>query len=292
MKLFTLNRNILFYENYKAACQTACIYPSLGVVLKFFRAIINKYIPRLGPAFYTREFRRCGKHEDCIIIFDSSLTVAAANYIKKKYPSLRVIYWFWNHIYDSSIFEKLDSSIEKWTYDSVDSAKFGLKWNTQFYFPELVDETNGAYVESYDCVFAGAVKGRQREIEDCRKMVNAAELSNYFFIATGFKHGHYKKWLPYHELIKYVRNSKCVIDLLPATQNGMSLRPLEALFFEKKLITNYTRIKESRFYNPSNIFIIGEDAPDTLHEFVNTPVEPVNLADKEYYTFQSWLKRF
>lgn len=292
MKLFTLNRDILFYDNYKAACPTASIYPRLGMVLKFFRAIINKYIPQLGATFYTREFRRCGKHEDCIIIFDSSLTVAAANYIKKKYPSLRVIYWFWNHIYDCSIFEKLDPSVEKWTYDPVDSAKFELKLNTQFYFPELVDETNGVYVDSYDCVFAGAVKGRQREIEDCQKMVNAAELSNYFFIATGFKHGHYKNWLPYLELIKYVKNSRCVIDLLPATQNGMSLRPLEALFFEKKLITNYKRIKESKFYNPSNIFIIGEDAPDTLHEFVNTPVEPVNMADKEYYTFQSWLKRF
>jgi hypothetical protein len=291
MKLFALNKSILFYKNYQANCSTDTIYGDLSKIAKGIRSIVEKWLPSLAPVFYTKAFRNIGDCEDCILIFDSVLTIHAANYIKKKYPSLRVIYWFWNHIYNPQHLEQIRKDIEVWTYDPVDAEKYNLKLNTQFFFPELVTQTAPSE-KKYDCVFVGANKGRAKMIADCKKLLDKEELNNFFFVADPSRMKKNPSLLSYEEVLSLVKSSKCVIDLLPEVQTGLSLRPLEALYFDKKLITNYKLIKQQPLYDHKNIFILGEDNEADLLQFVNGPIaqQPQNL--KEFYSFNEWLKRF
>ena len=67
---------------------------------------------------------------------------------------------------------------------------------------------------------------------------------------------------------------------------------MEALFFEKKLITNNKDIKNYDFYNPSNIFILGENNIEDIKEFINKPYEKVEQKIIDYYDFEQWLSRF
>ena len=61
---------------------------------------------------------------------------------------------------------------------------------------------------------------------------------------------------------------------------------------EKKLITNNSSVVEYDFYNPKNIFVIGQRSNDELNAFIETPYEPVSDSIVEKYTFSSWVKRF
>ena len=76
-------------------------------------------------------------------------------------------------------------------------------------------------------------------------------------------------------------------------QDGITLRPLEAFFLKKKLITNMKNIVKYDFYNSNNIFILGVDDFNKISEFINSPFD-----DKDYnrivekYCFRGWLKRF
>ena len=99
--------------------------------------------------------------------------------------------------------------------------------------------------------------------------------------------------IPYTELIEIDKRSRCIVDILPDAQKGISVRPLEAIMLNKKLITNMKDMRQMNFYSPSNIFIIGQDNPATLKLFLESPLD-LDLQEqmKEYYDFHSWFNRF
>ena len=67
---------------------------------------------------------------------------------------------------------------------------------------------------------------------------------------------------------------------------------MEALFLERKLITNKTDIKNYDFYNHDNIFILGEDNINEIKEFINKPYKKIDQDIIDYYDFDQWLNRF
>lgn len=46
--------------------------------------------------------------------------------------------------------------------------------------------------------------------------------------------------MPYDVVIDNILHSKCIVDIVPPEQKGLTLRPLEALFF-KKIINEFRR---------------------------------------------------
>lgn len=99
------------------------------------------------------------------------------------------------------------------------------------------------------------------------------------------------KGISYAENIQNVIRCSCIVDIT-TEQAGVSLRPLEALFFDKKLITNNKSIKEYSFYHPDNIFILEEDELCKLPEFVNTPVTVISDKVKEQFDINSWILNY
>lgn len=291
MKIFSINKNILFYNAYKDKCGAGTIFKNLNFVHKLLRRCCVKYFPSLVPWFYTKEFKHCGLTEKEIIIFDSSLTIGAANYIKKKYPETRVIYWFWNHITNPDVLLRLDRDIEKWTYDEEDAKKYKLYHNTQFYFRDFVTVPTRNNILS-DCLFVGSDKKRRDELLKLETNLNKRHLKSLFLIISDNKHTRGNKLIPYDEIIGLIKSTKCIVDIIPTSQTGMSLRPLEALFFKRKLITNFSKIKTYSFYTPSNIFILGEDDPEKLNSFINSSYTEIPDEIVEEFDFHKWLNRF
>lgn len=99
------------------------------------------------------------------------------------------------------------------------------------------------------------------------------------------------KGISYLENIQNVSQCSCVVDIT-TEQTGISLRPLEALFFNKKLITNNKSIKDYPFYHPSNIFVLEEDDLDNLPAFVNAPLIVMDEKIKEFFDINSWILNY
>ena len=101
-----------------------------------------------------------------------------------------------------------------------------------------------------------------------------------------------EKGINYEQILKYIAESKCIIDIVQEGQGGLTWRPLEAMFYRKKMITNFKDIKEYDFYKKDNIFIIGEDDPSNIKNFVNTGYVdiPQNIIKK--YTIDGWIENF
>lgn len=291
MKLFVVHDKVLFYRDFCHNIDTGIIYRPLHS--RFMRALRRLHLKSSLPLFsvwYTKDFRSAGSWSDSIILFDSILTIPAANYLKNKYPSIRIIYWHWNHIEDEKVQKNnLDDNIEQWSFDWADCRKYGLEFNTQFYFPEF---GNLRHPVERDFFFIGVEKKRKDQIERCIRVIDNADLTRQFIIIGNTRKDQLEKSLSYSRVLELISSSRCVVDIVSDVQQGLTLRPLEALFLQKKLLTNFSHIKEYDFYRPDNIFLIGEDDPSSLREFLSLPYDKSANKYIHHYSFAQWLKRF
>lgn len=285
MKIYALNDKILFYNLLSEHGNIGTVYKVNNTFLKLLRRIhVKLNLPGYG-IWLSREFKKSVDEQE-IILFDSLLNIPAANYIKRKYPSLRVIYYFWNHINNPEELKLLSPGIEIWSYDKEDCKKYGLNYNTQFYFSALGDYRQTDYEIKWDFYFVGADKGRKKELEELETVLSQDFSCNFHITQDLAKKN---TFIPYCQVVDDMRASRCIIDVLPSVQTGMSIRPLEAICLKKKLLTNFKGIRDFEFYHPDNVFIIGEDDFDNLKTFMDRPFVPVDFS---YFDFQNWLQRF
>lgn len=59
-----------------------------------------------------------------------------------------------------------------------------------------------------------------------------------------------KGYLPYPEVRQAVQKSNCILELVEAGQTCLTLRTMEALTYNKKLLTNNEKIKDFKYYDP------------------------------------------
>lgn len=225
------------------------------------------------------------RNYDTLIIHASSLTQQLPNWIEKKYPNMRIIYWYWNPVTEKTDPSKVKSkNAEFWSFDKKDCEKYGMNYNIQYYCMD-----NGLTQENLkidcDVFFVGHEKGRGEQIQSIGKILRAKGIKCDFRIVSN-------KFIPYHDVERRVVSSKAILEILQNGQSGMTLRALESLFWEKKLITNNELIKNEKFYNKNNIFIIGIDDENEIEMFLKKPYDKSSNKYKSEYDIDAWYENF
>ena len=100
------------------------------------------------------------------------------------------------------------------------------------------------------------------------------------------------EFITYKENLLNVQKTKCIVEIVQDKQYDITLRPLEALAFNKKLITNNPHIKSYTFYNSQNIFILGEDDLNRLDDFIYSPYSEVDHSILQKYDINTWVDSF
>ena len=222
-----------------------------------------------------------------VIIFDNTYDEYLTKYIKKKNPQIKIILWYWNSMveYNNQNIAKDDSYIDEiWTYNRFDAKDYGLKYNPQFYSKKIKSVNTNI---QNDIIFMGRDKGRKEELINLKDSFNGLNLQTEFIIIEKEK-----DLITYDSYIEKVLKSKCILDYGNFEYCGLSLRPLEALFLKKKLITNNKDIINYDFYNNNNIFVLGLDNIAKLNDFINSEYIEIDQKIVDYYDFDNWLKRF
>jgi hypothetical protein len=275
----------------KKGIKTYSLFSKLAFIPRLLRKIF--FILKMPETIWYSEWKNELADAKTVIIFSSEYN-KVLKFIKSINPEIRVIYWYWNPVFRSSNPDDIPNELcEKWSFDRSDCEKYLMKYNTQFYFDNIVLPQNDVI---YDVIFFGADKGRKAHLEEIRCKIDELHLKSYFYIVDdGAKKANYKGQFPpfgYQEYLNIVSKSKAILDYIQEGQTGLTLRPLEALFFKKKLITNDLSIKQNDFYHPNNIFVIGIDKEESLVHFLNMPYRPVKDEILSFYDVDNWIKRF
>src|SRR5690606_19253716 len=209
-------------------------------------------------------------------------------YIRKHNPSARIILWYWNPVEACYDISKIDKTLcEKWSFDPQDCKNFGIQFNTTFYFNEIKAVAPKC---EYDLFFLGLDKGRELKLKMIEEDFSRRGVRPYFYIVKPKDKD--ARSVTYVEYLSYLAKSKAVFDFVQEGQMGLTVRVMESLFLDKKLVTTNKDIRRYDFYRPDNIFILGEDNPEALLEFINSPYLEVDKEIVAKYDVANWIARF
>lgn len=272
-------------------CIVENVYKKLnkGILYKIIRKLIYFLGLKLNYIFYGDWIKYLDDESVKIIVFDACRPYHRLANILKKHKN--TVIYFWNPI---SISKNKINHLKKYfsiySYSKIESEKYELGYNPQF-LPKLEIKQN---VVLYDIFFCGKDKGRN----DCLIKIASYFSNPYIYILSKEKKVVDKiiystKYMNYDVYLDNVLKSKILLEVLPCSTAGMTLRAIEAVFYKKKLITNNVNIKDERIYNENNILIIDDNTTSKdIENFIKRPFLDVNDDDCDYYEFSNWIKRF
>lgn len=230
-----------------------------------------------------------------IYILPSRKSAIYAAKLLEKQKNKRIIIWYWNTVTKNELDPEYckKRGYEVWSFDKSDCQLYGMKFADTYYFDIVAKDDNKI---QYDLFYVGINQpGRKEILSDISNVLEKNKMS-YKFNLCAFPNDiekiqkQFDRRLEYWEIIDLIEKSNAILDLNKNNQVGMTLRPLEALFFNKKLITNNKFIGlYNKHYPMDNVLILDENY-DNIIPFLLKPTIDVSK-NKSFYTFEKWLER-
>lgn len=273
---------------------------------KGWRKMLHKWSKHLPYSLYTpvahnkevKDAINFIKTEDTVILFD------LCNYVNVKYllkhlKCSTVHIWFWNTIGGKMpriLTIDTDKKLLFHTFDPQDAIKYDMLLHNQLYRESAQKESTTE--EIYDFFFVGMNKGRFDTLRDLNYRLTKWGFSTKFIIVdphaeSGVRDGieFRNKDVEYEETLHLIRMSKVLVDCTKSKQTGITLRVLEGLFLNKKVLSNNTEIKNLPFYDSSRHLIFNDmDSEDSIRYFLDVPLTEATAEEKAPYNIKHWLK--
>lgn len=226
--------------------------------------------------------------------------------IKKWNPKAIIKYWLWDPVksYPYGKIEELSKlsvmGIDCYSFDKDDCIKYKLKYNNNLYPYDIeVSMDEQIDVKKSKVLFFGSNKGRLNKVVKVRDALLRNNIE-YDFTVLSKNITYIKKYpdirfldkpVKYENIIRKINESGCILDIVQEGQSGLTWRPFEALFYNKKLITTNKCIKEFDFYNKNNILVL-ENNYDEIKDFLALPYIIIDEKIKNNYRLEQWVNNF
>jgi hypothetical protein len=99
------------------------------------------------------------------------------------------------------------------------------------------------------------------------------------------------KKMEYSKYIDIMNRSRVILDIEHQKQKGLTMRTIEMVANNKKIITTNKDILNYDFYNSSNIDIIERDQIKISKEFIDKEYQAIDDAIIENYNLKNWIKK-
>lgn len=292
-KVLLISSNLIFPRH---------LYNSIGIeAFEYYDHNISKILKLLRKitvknSFFRRFiwlqpwYSRIHLYEKVILIAINGIDDIFIDIRKKKIEN-KIIIFFWDPVFRVS--ECLNNSFDKWSFDNLDCAKFNLRFNTTFFFRDLVIQfTSSTNLIKYEIYFVGRDKGRKHYLDFLKSSFENIGLRVYMRVGEDNFHKSDES-SAYEKNLIDLQLTMSILDIAQDGQSGLSLRVMESIFFKKKLITTNRYIVDAPFYNTNNIFVLTHDNLIQLPEFLNKPYEDTDWEKfVGYYDAVAWLNRF
>lgn len=271
---------------------------------KLIKRKINKYYN------YIYDNISQNRYDYVLVINIEAMPIKFLYKLRENKISSRFILYMWDSIFNKrETFEYLSFFDVVYSFDDNDCAKYSnIKFRPLFYLDEykLLKEKNTGYL--YDVSFIGtAHSDRLTILNKLKKSIDSYSMSCYLYVYlqsrklylwnkltnSSFKNIKIRDCnyvsLSKSNVISIIRDSKIIIDIQHPGQNGLTMRTIEMLGAERKLITTNISIEKYDFYRPENICIIDRNNPRIPSDFFNTSYVPLERDLYYKYSLDGWL---
>lgn len=267
-----------------------------NIIVRVLRKLLGRRIwclPMMARYIFPRDLydnlRNADAH-DKILVLDRVLPSELWAIAKIVPKECEKILWYWNPLCTTYAGKEIVPMIkfikslgyEIYTFDQFDVDNYGLHYHNQV---ARICRTEENFPIVYDFYFLGRIKDRYNTIKEIESYLNNRGYNNLFIYVSDKS-----QYISYDTNIRNIRSCRCIIDINQRPQAGITLRPIESLFYKKKLITNNPNIRTIDFYNPNNIFIWGQDDLARLECFIQEPCVDIDEHILSKYDINEWLR--
>lgn len=175
------------------------------------------------------------------------------------------------------------------SFDKEDCRQYGFDFYRQYCACVRADPD-----PKFDFTFLGRSKGRRPVLEQLCAQLQIRGFSTVLRLTERSKGNksfmeqikmRQSKALPYLAYLDESLAARCLIDIVQCGQGGLTLRPLEAMLYRRKLLTNNRSVLNEEFYRPENIFVLGTDENlEGIESFMELPMVEIDNATKMLYS--------
>jgi len=261
--------------------------------LKFFPKSIHIWIYRLLLQSHIKN-----DGTEVIVVFDTDIWLQSIEYLVNKYDKTKVVVWYWNIVKNETLLNLCKRHAHKvCTFDMGESEKYNIGLHNQFYWinPDGESENLDAI---YDVVFVGRLKGRLSKLEEIYTALLSQGIGVYFYVVKDSRADKSTvfdlkdTFLSYNDVCNLISNSRAILDVVQPGQEGMTLRALESVFWQKKLITDNINVRKEGFYNDGNVIFIQDLLIDNIliHDFLSRDGVRNEREILQKYGLDQWLR--
>lgn len=275
------------------------VYSAESKINGTIKRVIRKISCKFGILFiyglYLNRWKYRLSEYDEIIIFDKDLNYSLCRWIKHTNQKCKIKIWYWN-VPKIKTIRKFRNITEQYCFDAIFARNQGIKYIPQFYIPEKPDQLSQHSFMGIS--YVGYDKDRYDKLSEFANKLDSENIYHEFRLLK--EKGKYyplqnniiliEKPMNYTDVLSLTKKYNCILELTIEKQKGLTLRTMEALFYDKKLITNNDAIESFPFYNSNNIYIIGKDSR-SIKEFLTTPMKKIDNRILFFYSYDNWLKR-
>lgn len=279
------------------------------------QGLVKRYIDRYGNEkqrnkqnyiYYEKKMRRIPCDIDFVfVIKGDSLDEKILEIMRDRYQNAKFIMYQWDSVLNSPNIVQISQYFDRvYSFDRDDCIKYAWVYRPLFFD----DNDCHAIKKDYDLSFMCTLKYKRGDIYKQLKQYAAEKGIQLFAYLYCDKKTYIKRFifdkdieyksisirevkfksLSLKEIAKIYDKSRVVVDYTTNTQTGLSMRSIECLGHNCKLITNNQSIRFERFYNDDNIYIYNNDI-EIPNSFLEKPYKKVDADIIYYYSLKGWL---
>lgn len=230
-----------------------------------------------------------------IVIREGIITEDYLRWLRKKIGDTKVIVIFMNKITRKSEVELAKRfNCEVDTGDPLDCILYGMTpSHSAVYLRHLKIKKEKPM---YDVFYAGSAKpGRLKVLDEVCNLLVLSGLTIKKYITSpypyGITFGKYMKKMSYSNLLNEMSDTRAILHLKEGASTGITMRVVESVINEIKLITNDEMIVDTPIYNRENVFILGKDDLGEITDFLDRPFVSIDSKIIESFFFETWVEK-
>ncbi len=274
---------------------------------------IMRFRPELGGNYLCDQFfaKRIGEfgrsdYTTILVIQGEGVTANTLMILRKAYPRAKLVFYAWDSI-ENKPFSRRNLFFYDYcsTFDPIDAKKYGMFFRPLFYADRFDYPADIDY--SYDLSFVGTIHSDRYKLvkaifeqlpPETRTFLYLYLQASWMFdlrrLFTKGLDGAKRKEFNFHPLAKEVIQdvffkSRAVLDIEHPNQHGATMRTIEAIGSERKIVSTNTALRDYDFYNPLNIQIIDRKTPKLSIEFLHTPYQVLPQEVRRKYSISQWV---
>ncbi|MGP3592563.1 hypothetical protein [Vagococcus sp. WN89Y] len=275
---------------------------------RFVRWTINKHIDIILS-------QTLDDYDYVFVLKGESLTQRLLLKLKKKYTRAKFVYYAWDSIRNYAHIQQYLYLFDKvYTFDDQDAKNFSSMTHLPLFFsPEFSNSAAESQLAGRKgkpkIAFLGSVHSDRYqllgEIYSRYKDKYRLDFILYFpslIILAGFifkNISNIKKYKLYsftlksrskNEVADFFRSADAILDIQHPGQTGLTMRTIECLPLERKMITTNNSVSCYAFYCPENFFFLDRTTKFIDEDFFNVPFKKVDNTVIEKYSIDAWVR--